>query len=84
MTELSTLLKEAKPLYFEKKRSKQKLQRACLSIFILFTVLASGYGGYTIRSLSSSGYIAETNSVSTTISDSLYPTDDYGLITVAY
>ena len=80
MTELSNLLKSAKPLYFEQKRKQQRIRRTCLSLFMVITVFASGYGGYAIKSLSTDS-IATTENYTT---DSYFPVDDYGLITVAY
>lgn len=79
MTELSELLKEAKPLYFQRKRTKQRIQRTVLSLFVVLTVFASGYSGYTLKSMSTD-YIASSE----TYSESYFPLDDDGLITVAY
>lgn len=80
MNELSNLIKEAKPLYFERKRIKKRIQRICLSLFMVFTVLASGYSGYAIKSMNND-YIASSE---INITESFFPLDDDGLITVAY
>ena len=82
MTELSNLLKEAKPLYYEQKRREQKFRKACFSLLMIFTVFASGYVGYTLKSISGNDFIASSDTVN--VIESYYPTDDYGLITVAY
>lgn len=82
MKELSNLLKEAKPLYYEQKKFKQNLKKTCLSFFIILTVFASGYGGYMLKSISSNNYIVSSDT--SNVIESFYPTDDYGLITVAY
>ena len=78
MSDLSELLKEAKPLYFERKRAKKRMQRVLVSLFMVFVVFASGYSGYAIKSLSTD-YIASSD-----ITESYIPLDDDGLITVAY
>lgn len=78
MTDLSNLLKEAKPLYYKRKKRNQRIQKVMFSVFILFTVLVSGYSGYSIKSASTQ-YIAGYD-----ISDTFVPLDDYGLITVEY
>ena len=82
MKELSELLKEAKPLYYEQKRRRTQIKRACFSLVLILTVLASGFGGYALKS-SSGDYIASYDSSGST-SDSYLPVDEYGLITVAY
>jgi len=78
--EISNLIKEAKPLYYERRRRQRRIQRTCLSVFMFFVILASGYGGYAIKTVNNA-YVADAD---TTVSDSFIPMDEYGLITVAY
>ena len=79
MEKISELIKEAKPLYYERKKTRTRIKRACFSLAIIMTVLGSGFGGYAIKSYTTN-YIA--NSETTT--ESYLPVDEYGLITVAY
>lgn len=81
MKDISSLLKEAKPLYYKKMRQKKRIQTMCLTISMILMVIISGYSGYSIKS--STNYIANTTE-NYDIIDSFYPQDEYGLITVAY
>ena len=79
MNDLSELLKEAKPLYFEKKRQRQRVQRALMSCAMVLTVGLSMCGGYMLR-----GDSVTIANVDDTAIESYFPLDDYGLITVMY
>jgi hypothetical protein len=83
MDEISTLIKEAKPLYYKNKAIKEKFKKAFLGLFLLLCVGFGAIGGY---NLNSKNLLTTTNSTNntTTSEDSPFPVDEYGLITVAY
>lgn len=80
MTDISTLLKEAKPLYFKKKRQRRQFQ-ACLAI--LFCL-----GGFSLFNHpigvnienEDEFYVTDTGGI---IEEMGLPTDDYGLLKVS-
>jgi hypothetical protein len=79
MTELSNLLKEAKPLYFARKKIKKRIQNTCTSLCIIFAIFISGFGGYALKSMDTLVSYEVNNNI-----ESFIPIDDDGLITVAY
>ncbi len=77
MDELSTLIKEAKPLYYKNKARKEKIKKACLLLFVMFSVGLGAIGGYNLNSINSITSASITE-------ESVVPVDEYGLITVTY
>ena len=80
MDEISKLIKEAKPLYFKRKRRNMRIKNCVVALLLSSMFVLGTFGGYTIGERSAS------------ISDSDYsqfeelglPTDEYGLLTVRY
>lgn len=80
MSDISILLKEAKPLYQERKRRKKQFQAA---MFILFCLggFSLGYHPTDLNfNIDEELYLTETGGA---IEDLGLPTDDYGLLKVS-
>lgn len=79
MTDISALLKEAKPLYQAKKRQRKRIQ-ACL--LILFCLGGFSFFNHpaTIDLNDDEFYLTDTGGV---IEEMGLPTDDYGLLKVS-
>jgi len=90
MDDISILLKEAKPMYFERKRKVEQLKKACLVLFVLFSTSISGLSGYIFKTNQMANTLpveqvaSYYNDIDDEMSESMYPLDDYGLITVKY
>ncbi len=84
MKDISNLIKEARPLYFAKKKRNEQIKKFVIAAFILFSTSISALGGYGVREAQIN---QDKQIVSLETSDdiiSLYPVDEYGLITVNY
>lgn len=94
MTDISTLLQEAKPLYFKrKKRRKQIKVVSSICACVLFVNLIIGMNYHSQETYNAEldtfyAYLYETTNVYDETDgyvdneDSVFPTDEYGLITV--
>ena len=88
MEDISNLIKEARPLYFAKKKRREQIKKIVLVAFIFLSTTMGAIGGYTAKEVQ----IANQETVNTdvaltsTINDdsSFYPVDEYGLIAVNY
>ena len=81
MDEISKLIKEAKPLYFKRKRRNMRIKNCVVALFISSIFLLSSFGGYTIGERSVSVSSEEGYSQFDELG---FPTDEYGLLTVRY
>ena len=88
MEDISNLIKEARPLYFTKKKRREQIKKVMLVAFIFLSTTMGALGGYTAKEVQ----IANQNIIETNIStienmdedSSFYPVDEYGLIAVNF
>lgn len=82
MDEISKLIKEAKPLYFARKKRNTRIKAALCSLVLIFA-LSSLYPqsyNFDYDNLDNEIYMAVNGSV---IEDLGLPTDEYGLLMVS-
>ena len=79
MDEISELIKEAKPLYYKRKRRVKTFQTMTLTLVIVLVAGIGMFGGYSLNQTGIKTYY-ETSATQ----DSYIPVDEYGLITVEY
>ena len=80
MTDISTLLQEAKPLYKQRKRRKQQI-KTFLFAFLCLSGIGLNYHAPDLNfNIDEELYLTETGGA---IDDLGLPTDDYGLLKVS-
>lgn len=85
MENISELIKEAKPLYFARKRRNSRIKSA-LALVVCLVVIGGFYPrSYTYNyaaeaAIDNEIYLTETGSI---IEDMGFPTDEYGLLMVS-
>ncbi len=92
MTDISMLLKEAKPLYLKRKKQRQVIKNAVVGMSMCFLLI-----GLTVHNFSNIGIRNDVNDLYVCLydeadyesrfdlkiaSDDFYPVDEYGLILV--
>lgn len=80
MTDISALLKEAKPLYLKKKRQRQQLQACFVILFCLGGFSLFNHPIATNIENEDEFYLTDTGGI---IEEMGLPTDDYGLLKVS-
>ena len=86
MDDISNLIKEARPLYFAKKKQKEQIKKALLVVFILFSTSMGALGGWGAKEMQVASQNTEITQETVSYEDdmSIYPVDEYGLIAVNY
>ena len=80
MDEISKLIKEAKPLYFKRKRRNMRIKNCLMALLISSIFILGSFGGYTMGERSAS--VADESY--SQFEELGFPTDEYGLLTVKY
>ena len=78
MDKISELLKEAKPLYFERKKRKETIKK-CLFILVPFLFVSLAIIPFTVNFSDNTSYYTSSTSI---VEQMGFPTDDYGLLKV--
>ena len=89
MDDISNLIKEARPLYFTKKKRREQIKKVMLVAFIFLSTSMGVLGGYTAKEVQIANQNKTLEVDVATIENayddsSFYPVDEYGLIAVNF